>query len=102
MAQTLRDFMAAKQVSLTHSESLEVVAKMLGVGDWNTLAAAIKSDSDNLRAKPSSARTLPALPIKDAAPFPGTEMPLWIKRPETIKALQAARTGGRRVVLITQ
>lgn len=47
MAQTLRDVLTAKRVSLTHSESLEIVAKLLGFQDWNVLAAKILSESQN-------------------------------------------------------
>lgn len=44
MAQTLHDALKAKGVSLTHSESLELVAKMLGFHDRNSLAAEIQSE----------------------------------------------------------
>jgi hypothetical protein len=44
MAQTLREALNAKSVSLTHSESLELVAKILGFHDWNVLAAKIQSE----------------------------------------------------------
>jgi Domain of unknown function (DUF3471)/Glyoxalase superfamily protein len=44
MAQTLRDAFTAKGVSLTHSESLELVARTLGFHDWNELAARIQSE----------------------------------------------------------
>jgi hypothetical protein len=44
MAQTLRDAFTAKGVSLTHSESLELVARTLGFHDWNELAARIASE----------------------------------------------------------
>jgi hypothetical protein len=44
MAQTLREALNAKSVSITHSESLELVAKILGFQDWNVLAARIQSD----------------------------------------------------------
>jgi Glyoxalase superfamily protein len=43
MAQTLRDALKAKSVSVTHSESLELVAKILGFHDWNVLSAQIQS-----------------------------------------------------------
>lgn len=43
MAQTLRDALKAKSISLTVGESLELVAKMLGLPDWNVLAARIRS-----------------------------------------------------------
>ena len=45
MAQTLREALNAKSVSLTHSESLELIAKILGCRDWNALAARIASSS---------------------------------------------------------
>lgn len=44
MAQTLRDAFTAKGVSLTHSESLELVARTLGLHDWNELAARIQAE----------------------------------------------------------
>lgn len=43
MAQTLRDSLNARSVSLTVSESLELIAKILGLPDWNVLAAKIRS-----------------------------------------------------------
>ena len=43
MAQTLREALNAKSVCLTHSESLELIAKILGFHDWNVLAARIQS-----------------------------------------------------------
>ena len=47
MAQTLRETLNTKHVSLTHSESLEIVAKILGFHDWNVLAAKIQSVRQN-------------------------------------------------------
>jgi ribosomal protein S1 len=41
MARTLRETLAAKAVTISNSEGLELVARMLGQRDWNTLAAAI-------------------------------------------------------------
>jgi glyoxalase superfamily protein/uncharacterized protein DUF3471 len=43
MAQTLREVLNAKSVSLTQSESLELIAKIFGCRDWNALAARIAS-----------------------------------------------------------
>ncbi|WP_061026609.1 glyoxalase superfamily protein [Bradyrhizobium sp. CCH5-F6] len=43
MAQTLRDALNARSVSLTVGESLELIAKILGLPDWNVLAAKIRS-----------------------------------------------------------
>lgn len=45
MARTLRTAMAAKGVRLSQAEALELVAKLLGERDWNTLAAAIRAAS---------------------------------------------------------
>ena len=42
MARTLREALAAKGVTISNSEALELAAKMLGERDWNTLAAAIE------------------------------------------------------------
>jgi hypothetical protein len=44
MAKTIRAALAAKGLKVSISESLELIAKALGVADWNTLAAAIRSD----------------------------------------------------------
>ena len=41
MARTLRQALAAKSVTISNSEALELTARMLGERDWNTLAAAI-------------------------------------------------------------
>lgn len=43
MAQTLRDALGTRSVSLKVSESLELIAKILGLPDWNVLAAKIRS-----------------------------------------------------------
>ncbi len=43
MARTLREALAAKGVTISNSEALELTAKMLGARDWNTLAAAIEA-----------------------------------------------------------
>ena len=42
MARTLRDALADRNLSLTHSESLEIVARMFGAANWNVLAAKIE------------------------------------------------------------
>ncbi|RTE90638.1 glyoxalase superfamily protein [Bradyrhizobium sp. LVM 105] len=43
MAQTLRETLNARSISLTVSESLELVARLFGLADWNVLAARIRS-----------------------------------------------------------
>jgi catechol 2,3-dioxygenase-like lactoylglutathione lyase family enzyme len=41
MAKSLRETMAARQVPLSHSDTLEIVARQFGYDDWNVLAAKI-------------------------------------------------------------
>lgn len=55
MAQSLREALGAKQVSVTHSESLELVARALGAADWNTLSALINADTTPTRFIPDDA-----------------------------------------------
>ena len=43
MARTLREALAASGTKISNSEALELVAKLLGERDWNTLAAAIEA-----------------------------------------------------------
>ena len=39
MAKSLRKSLTAKNVALSHSECLEIVANVIGFADWNTLSA---------------------------------------------------------------
>lgn len=41
MAKSLREAMAARRISIGHSEALEIVARQFGFDDWNVLAAKI-------------------------------------------------------------
>jgi hypothetical protein len=43
MARTLREALAAKQHEITVGESLEIVARLFGTADWNTLSAIINN-----------------------------------------------------------
>lgn len=53
MAQSLRRALADQQVTITHSESLELIAKAFGLDNWNILAARIEAE------RPLSARPEP-------------------------------------------
>ena len=59
MAQTLRDALKTRSITLTHSESLEVIARTFGFHDWNVLSAAIQA-SDAAPA-PSAKQSSPSL-----------------------------------------
>ena len=72
MAQTLRQALKEKSVSLTHSESLELIAKVLGLADWNTLSARI-----------------------DAAPKTGPTATLIVRKPVMAISTPSASSQGR-------
>lgn len=41
MARTMREALAARDIPITHSEALEIVAQQFGLASWNVLAAKI-------------------------------------------------------------
>ena len=57
MARTLRAALAAQSLKITIGQSLELIAKVFGVADWNTLAAAIRAAEP---APPNAATTSPS------------------------------------------
>lgn len=65
MAQTLRAALATKGIKITVGQSLELIAGIFGLADWNTLAAAIRAEKSISREKGS----LP-LPAVDSNSFP--------------------------------
>jgi ATP-dependent Lon protease len=97
MAQTLK----SKSVSLTHSESLELVARTLGFPDWNYLAARIQSSEPR---PASSGATLPAaassvvspriaipiVPMRDLVMFPQMVAPIFVGREKSRRAIERA------------
>ena len=44
MAKQLRSELRSRQIEITHSTALEIVARQLGVKDWNTLSAQVASN----------------------------------------------------------
>jgi uncharacterized protein len=117
MAQTLRDALKQKSVSLTHSESLELIAKILGLHDWNVLSAKIQSDIQS-EANPTPIRIstaddrppvplpegtdLPVVPIRDIVLFPHMIAPLFVGREKTRRAIDYAMARDKRIVAVTQ
>jgi hypothetical protein len=50
MAQSLRQALTETSVTLTHSQSLELIAKAFGFDSWNILAAKIEAEKPSLSA----------------------------------------------------
>jgi hypothetical protein len=69
MARTLRAALAAKGLKVTISQSLELVAEIFGVTDWNTLAAAIRRVEPASREKASQQRAIEEVPALEFAQF---------------------------------
>jgi ATP-dependent Lon protease len=114
MAQTLREALKPKSVSLTHSESLELVAKILGFHDWNVLSARIQSEHQPPAAKPGTAiaatallpipagARLPTVPLRDIVLFPTMIVPLFMGREASKRAVEHAMAGDKRILAVAQ
>jgi ATP-dependent Lon protease len=106
MAQTLRDVLADRAVSLTHSESLELVARILGFRDWHVLSARIQSQAQPSIATAvpsiSANRSLPVVPVKDIVLFPDFVTPIFIAREKTKRAIEQAISKDGCVLVLTQ
>jgi ATP-dependent Lon protease len=113
MAQTLREALNVKSVSVTHTESLELVAKILGFRDWNVLAAKIQaSQSAALESGASAQATIlpsvsagtgiPVFPMRDLVLFPQMITPIFVGRDKTRRAVECAMAGDSRVLVVAQ
>jgi ATP-dependent Lon protease len=115
MAQTLREALKLKSVSLTHSESLELVAKILGFHDWNELSARIQSENRPEVARPAiiiipapaalsigRRADLPTVALRDIVLFPQMITPIFVGRDTTKRAIERAMVEDRCVLAVTQ
>ena len=106
MAQTLRESLTTKAVTISHSESLELVSKMFGLADWNTLSALLHAERREPAAPIAQLKTTtalyPAIPMRDLVPFPNATYPLFVGREGSIRALNRAFEGGREIVIAIQ
>jgi ATP-dependent Lon protease len=106
MAQTLRESLTTKAINISHSESLELVSKLLGAADWNTLSALLQAERRDtvgpVAKHQAMAASYPAIPLRDLVPFPTATYPLFVGREKTVHALNQAFEGQREVVLAVQ
>ena len=116
MAQTLREALTAKNVPITHSECLELVAKEFGLADWNTLSAKIdtgRSSAPSSALHKSTRRTLapkaltrgtmfPLVPLRDFVLFPQSLSSLLMGREKSIRAVEHAVAHDSRLLVVTQ
>lgn len=110
MAQTLRDAFDTKSVSITHSESLELISRLFGLHDWNTLAARIQASQpmagEARMRKPqiagSAGTAIPVTPMRDVVFFPGMVTPIFVGREKTMRALESAMANDGVVLAVTQ
>jgi ATP-dependent Lon protease len=106
MAHTLRESLTTKAITISHGESLELVSRMLGVADWNTLAALLQAERRDggiaVGARQAGTVSYPAIPIRDLVPFPTATFPLFVGREKTILAINQAFDRQREVVLAVQ
>ncbi len=101
MAQSLRDALKTKSITLTHSESLEVIARTLGFHDWNVLSAAIQATEPEAKPKKTST-ALPVTPMRDVVFFPQVMTSIFVGRDKTKRAIEAAMAGDRQLFVVTQ
>ncbi len=109
MAKTLRQDLAERSLPISHSGSLEMIARVLGAKNWQTLAAAIEMDAANRPAAVTAADTpvpdaalIPVIPMRDLVLFPEMTVPLFAGRPKTLRAIERAMAGDRRLLVVTQ
>jgi ATP-dependent Lon protease len=101
MAQTLRQALKEKSVSLTNSESLELIAKVLGIADWNTLSAMINASP---KAGPADVPTVrkPVMPLRDLVLFPEMTTPIYAMRLKSLAAIEQAMAADKEIFFVTQ
>lgn len=63
MARSLRSSLQEREISLSHSECLEIVAAQFGLENWNVLSAAIEGDAGGPAKGTAGPRITSVIPI---------------------------------------
>ena len=72
MAKSLRDALGNRNVLLSHSDCLEIVARQFGLADWNTLLAKLSREEER-QTRPQSPEAVPVISAPAGTPRPVTE-----------------------------
>lgn len=101
LAVRLSGALKEKSVSLTHSESLELIAKVLGLADRNTLSARIDASP---KAGPAVTLTVrkPVVPMRDLVLFPDMTTPIYAARPKSLAAIEQAMAADKELLFVAQ
>jgi ATP-dependent Lon protease len=110
MAQTLRHALKAKSVFVTHSESLELVARSFGFSSWNFLAVKIQASKPvthqpspmAVPTSTSSGSIVPIIPMRDLVLFPQMVTPVFVGRDKTRRAVERAMAADGRLLVVAQ
>ena len=108
MARTLKEDLAQRSLPISHSDSLELVARLLGCKNWQTLAAAIEASesqpapSPATGPAPAAGTLMPVIPMRDLVLFPEMTVPLFAGRPKTLRAIEQALAADRRLFIVAQ
>lgn len=104
MAQTLRQALKERSVSLTHGESLELIAKILGFANWNVLSARIQAGPPAAAVTVQTAPALrrPVMPLRDLVLFPQMTTPIYAIRIKSIGAIERAIAADKEIFFVTQ
>ena len=65
MAKAMREALAEKQIGITHTQALEVVAKQFGLDNWNILSSKIEKDVGDPAGSPLFEHAVPIVRIFD-------------------------------------
>lgn len=104
MAQTLRQALKERSVSLTHSEGLELISMIFGFADWNVLSARIQADPSLTGGMQQHmpALRMPAMPLRDLVLFPQMTTPIYAARLKSVDAIERAMNDDKQIFFVTQ